>query len=54
MRFYIAGCGGMLGEAIQRVFTAHGDEIKCTDIDVHAPWLEYCDFRDEGAYARSG
>lgn len=53
MRFYIAGCGGMLGEAVRRMFLARGDEIQCTDIDLNAPWLEYCDFRDFAAYAES-
>src|SRR5690606_11621003 len=44
-----AGCGGMLGEAFYRVFK---DEyiIKCTDIDVNEPWLEFLDFRNFEAY----
>ena len=53
MRIYIAGCGGMLGEAVHRVFNAAHDELKCTDIDVNAPWLEFCDFRDFTAYRQS-
>src|SRR3954465_8463626 len=53
MRIYVAGCGGMLGDAVHRVFTAKKDELKCTDIDVNAPWLEFCDFRDFEAYGRS-
>lgn len=53
MRIYVAGCGGMLGDAVHRVFAAANDELKCTDIDVNAPWLEYCDFRDFAAYQRS-
>ncbi len=50
-RIYIAGCGGMLGEGFHKVF---GDSylLKCTDIDVNAPWLEYCDFRDFDFYRR--
>lgn len=52
MRIYVAGCGGMLGEAMYRVL---GDEhqMKCTDIDLNVPWLEYCDFRDFNAYQAS-
>ncbi len=53
MRIYVAGCGGMLGEAVHRVFGAASDELKCTDVDVNAPWLEYCDFRDFTAYRQS-
>lgn len=48
-RIYMAGAGGMLGEAFYRVFRdAH--DVKCTDIDVNAPWLSYLDFRDIEAY----
>lgn len=48
-KIYIAGCGGMLGEAFHKVFM---DEysLKCTDIDVNEPWLSYLDFRDYEAY----
>jgi dTDP-4-dehydrorhamnose reductase len=48
-RIYIAGCGGMLGEAFYRVF---GDrfELKCTDKDVNEDWLSFLDFRDGDAY----
>ena len=48
-KIYIAGCGGMLGDAFHRVF---GDrhELKCTDIDVNSPWLSCLDFRDFNAY----
>ncbi|MBV9216838.1 MAG: NAD(P)-dependent oxidoreductase [Acidobacteria bacterium] len=48
-RIYIAGAGGMLGEAFHKVFGSDF-ELKCTDIDVNAPWLEYLDFRDRQAY----
>jgi dTDP-4-dehydrorhamnose reductase len=49
-KIYIAGCGGMLGEAFHRKF---GDlELKCTDIDVNETWLSYLDFRDLDAYRR--
>jgi dTDP-4-dehydrorhamnose reductase len=48
-RIYMAGAGGMLGEAFHRVFGA-AHELKCTDIDVNAPWLAHLDFRDFDAY----
>lgn len=48
-RIYIAGCGGMLGEAFQRQFRGAVD-LCCTDIDVNDDWLSYCDFRDFERY----
>jgi len=50
-KIYIAGAGGMLGEAFYRVF---GDdyELKCTDIDVNDKWISYLDFRSLKAYAQ--
>lgn len=48
-RIYIAGCGGMLGEAFYKQFS-QDYELKCTDIDVNDNWLSYCDFRDRDAY----
>jgi dTDP-4-dehydrorhamnose reductase len=48
-RIYIAGAGGMLGDAFHRVFGGSQD-LKCTDIDVNAPWLSCLDFRDFDAY----
>ena len=45
----MAGSGGMLGEAFHHVFIP-SSELKCTDIDVNAPWLSYLDFRDFDAY----
>ena len=50
-RIYIAGCGGMLGDAFYKVFGADY-KLKCTDIDVNEPWLSYLDFRDHGAYRK--
>lgn len=47
-KIYIAGCGGMLGEAFHKQFSEF--ELKCTDIDVNAPWLSYLDFRDLATY----
>jgi len=48
-KIYIAGCGGMLGDAFYQVF---GDqyELKCTDKDVNEDWLSFLDFRDANAY----
>lgn len=50
-KIYIAGCGGMLGEAFHLQFM---DEytLKCTDKDVNANWLSFLDFRDFDAYKR--
>ena len=50
-KIYIAGCGGMLGEAFYTQFR-EDFELKCTDIDVNSPWLSYLDFRDFEAYRR--
>ena len=50
-KIYIAGCGGMLGEAFYRQFKDEYD-IKCTDKDVNAPWLSFLDFRDFDAYKK--
>ena len=49
-RIYIAGCGGMLGEAFHKQFGLY--ELKCTDIDVNDSWLRYLDFRDLDAYRK--
>ena len=51
LRIYIAGCGGMLGEAFYRKFKVKYD-LKCTDIDVNEKWLTYLDFRDYEAYKK--
>lgn len=50
-KVYIAGCGGMLGEAFHKHFANHF-ELKCTDIDVNDTWLSYLDFRDFDAYRK--
>lgn len=44
-KIYIAGCGGMLGEAFHKQFS---DDylLKCTDKDVNETWLDFLDFRD--------
>ena len=48
-KIYIAGCGGMLGEAFYKQFKDEY-EIKCTDKDVNEDWLSFLDFRDFDAY----
>lgn len=48
---YIAGCGGMLGEAFYKQFK-EGYKLKCTDIDVNEKWLQYLDFRGFNAYLK--
>jgi dTDP-4-dehydrorhamnose reductase len=50
-KIYIAGCGGMLGEAFYKQF-GKGYELRCTDIDVNDQWLSYLDFRDLDAYRK--
>ena len=44
-RVYIAGCGGMLGEAVYRFFSAR-TTVRATDIDLNIAWLDYADVRD--------
>ena len=41
-KIYIAGCGGMLGEAFYQQFK-EDYIIKCTDKDVNADWLSFLD-----------
>lgn len=48
-KIYIAGCGGMLGEAFYAQFKEEY-KLKCTDIDLNDTWLSYLDFRDLDAY----
>ena len=50
-KIYIAGCGGMLGEAFYVQFK---DDyvLKCTDKDVNDSWLSFLDFRDIDAYRK--
>ena len=51
-KIYIAGCGGMLGEAFYRQFKDKY-ELKCTDKDVNENWLSFLDFRDFDAYKKN-
>lgn len=50
-KIYIAGCGGMLGEAFYRQFRNDYD-LKCTDKDVNESWLSYLDFRNYEDYEK--
>ena len=50
-KIYIAGCGGMLGDAFYKEFKKDY-EFKCTDIDVNEDWLSFLDFRDFEAYRK--
>ena len=48
-KIYIAGCGGMLGEAFNKKFNINFN-LKCTDIDVNEDWLTGLDFRNYKDY----
>ena len=50
-KIYIAGCGGMLGEAFYEIFSNLYD-LKCTDIDNNEKWLNYLDFRKHEEYEK--
>lgn len=50
-KIYIAGSGGMLGEAFYNQFKSDYN-LKCTDIDVNESWLSYLDFRDLDSYKK--
>jgi len=50
-KIYIAGCGGMLGEAFYEQFK-NEYELKCTDKDVNDTWLSFIDFRDFDSYKK--
>lgn len=44
-RIYVAGCGGMLGDAVYRHFSSVA-QVRATDIDLNEPWLSRADVRD--------
>ena len=50
-KIFIAGCGGMLGEAFHKQFNS-SYKLMCTDIDVNESWLSYLDFRDYNEYRK--
>lgn len=52
MKVYVAGCGGMLGEAVHKVFS-QSHQVECSDIDLNAEWLKKCDFRDFADYKQA-
>ena len=49
---YLAGCGGMLGEAFYEEL-APGNQVEASDKNPADPWLRPLDFRDAGAYAEA-
>jgi dTDP-4-dehydrorhamnose reductase len=50
-KIYIAGCGGMLGEAFYEQFK-NDYQLKCTDKDVNENWLSFLDFRNFDEYKK--
>jgi dTDP-4-dehydrorhamnose reductase len=48
-KIYIAGCGGMLGEAFYHNFKDDFN-LKCSDIDVNEKWISFLDFRNYENY----
>ncbi len=50
-KIYIAGCGGMLGEAFYTQFR-DDFELKCSDKDVNESWLTFLDFRNSDDYEK--
>jgi len=50
-KIYMAGVGGMLGEAFYEQFK-NEYELLCSDIDDNEDWLSYLDFRDNDAYRK--
>jgi dTDP-4-dehydrorhamnose reductase len=51
-KIYIAGSGGMLGEAFYENFK-NDYALQCTDIDVNTDWLDCLDFRNYDNYVES-
>jgi dTDP-4-dehydrorhamnose reductase len=51
-RVYIAGCGGMLGEAVYALWSSQC-KVMATDIDVNEDWLSHADVRKFGDMAKS-
>jgi dTDP-4-dehydrorhamnose reductase len=52
MRVYVAGGGGMLGDAVYRTLSKDHD-IAVSDIVVGEDWLHHCDVRDFSDYRRN-
>jgi len=51
-KIFIAGCGGMLGEAFYKKFN-NNNSLYCTDIDVNEKWIKHLDFRKKDSYWES-
>lgn len=51
-RVYVAGCGGMLGQAVHALFSSVA-EVEATDIDLNEPWLRFADVRKFESVAES-
>jgi len=50
-KIFIAGCGGMLGEAFYKTF-GEKYKLECTDKDVNEEWIRFLDFRDIKEYRK--
>ena len=50
-KIYLAGSGGMLGEAFYEVFN-NDYEVLASDINITDKWLHYLDFRDYESYSK--
>ena len=48
-RIYIAGSGGMLGDAFYKIYNKE-NILRCSDKDVNEKWLHFLDFRDTNSY----
>jgi dTDP-4-dehydrorhamnose reductase len=44
MKIYVAGCGGMLGDAVYNHFTKE-NRVLASDIKLTSLWIEHCDVR---------
>lgn len=45
-RLYALGCGGMLGDALYKYFSAKGDCVQASDINLTSDWQRWRDVRD--------
>jgi len=52
-RVYVAGCAGMLGDAMYARLKRVGADVKATDINCVDSWLEYGDVRDLASIRKS-
>jgi|TARA_B100001964_G_C14206414_1_gene588373 dTDP-4-dehydrorhamnose reductase len=50
-KIYIAGSGGMLGDAFYKIFNKNY-KLRCTDKDPNDNWIDYLDFRDFEKYKK--